>query len=340
MTRHKKILIAIVCGACVLTGITLAIVLTRHKAAVRFAPVTLVGDVLKQDGEPAQQTPLQGVVVTASAGLAMVSVRSDPTGLFSVTLNPGPEKDESVLLSFKHPGYKPLQIVATQPGDQLYIARMEPIEPGGQARLENIAAPAKVVELNNIRLRYLQKQESTVEVGSLAKQFTAHNLGNVPCRGRPPCSPDGRWAASRTDLPLDAEGGNEFRNVRVLCVAGPCAFTKVLPINTETPKRTITVSVLDWSDTAVFLVEADVIRTTVTEAVRYAYPFMIGATMSFALPSSAEGPSIEADVDGQNIVFPLGPLLRLPWATCSVEVSQQSNKNFRCQVNTGYRLHG
>ena len=309
-----------------------------HRTTVPFSPVTLEGDVLKQDSDPAQQTPLAGVLVTATAGGATASAQSGPTGFFRITLRPALGDRQPALLTFKHAEYKPLEIVADHPGNQLYIARMQPLQPEAQATLQRPAGSAKAVELANIRVRYSLKQESTVTVGSLAKEFTAHNLGNVPCRGRPPCSPDGRWAASMTNLPLDAEDSNEFSNVRILCVAGPCAFTKVEPLNNTTGKRSITVSVLNWSDTAVFLVEADVIRTMATEAVQYAYPFIVGPTMSFGLPAGSEGPSIEADVDGQYIVFPLGPPLLLPWANCSVEASQSNSKIFRCEVKPGYRM--
>ena len=340
MTRRNRILFATLFAflICVLIG-ALLFQRIRRRPNAPLAPITLVGDVLKQDSDPARQTPLAGVLVTASAGTYTVSAKSGPTGLFSLTLNAGPQKGQSVILAFRHPDYKPLHIVADHPGNQLYIARMETLEPQSPGTSANAANAAKLVELSNIRVRYSMKQESTVDVGSLAKEFTAHNLGNVPCRGRLPCSPDGRWAATRTDLPLDAEDGNEFENVRVLCVAGPCAFTKVESVAPTTPKRSITVSVLNWSDNAVFLVEADVIRTMVTEAIQYAYPFIVGSTMNFALPSGSEGPSIEADIDGQYIVFPLGPLLILPWATCTVEVSQPSNSIFRCRLKPGYRFH-
>jgi hypothetical protein len=163
-------------------------------------------------------------------------------------------------------------------------------------------------------------------------------MGNVPCRGRPPCSPDGRWAAARTTLPLDAGDGDEFSHVRVLCVAGPCAFTKVESEAFARPTRKITISVLNWSDTTNFLVEADVIRTVVRDAIQQSYPFIVGQTMNFALPPGSEGPSIEADLDGQYIVFPLGPDLILSWATCSIEVSKDGNKIYRCQLKPGYQV--
>ncbi len=300
--------------------------------------ITLVGDVLKQDSDPAQQTPLAGVTVTAAGGSTIVTRQTGPSGFFSVTLQPGVEKGESVILTFKHPDYKTLKIIAARPGDQLYIARLQPLQPEPNATLNPAAAPAKMVEIKNIQVRYSVKEKSTVVVGSLAKQFPAYNRGNVPCRGRLPCSPDDRWAATMTTLALDAEDGNEFRNVRILCVAGPCAFTKIEAGNFARPARKITLSVLNWSDATNFLVEADVIRTMVTDAVQHSYPFIVGQTMNFALPPGSEGPSIEADVDGQYIIFPLGPALILSWATCSVEVSQDRNKIYRCQLKPGYRF--
>jgi hypothetical protein len=166
----------------------------------------------------------------------------------------------------------------------------------------------------------------------------AYNVGNIPCRGRPPCSPDGTWAATNTNLSVDAGEGNEFRNVRVLCIAGPCAFTKVDSGSFAHPARKITLSVLNWSDTTDFLVEADVIRTMVTEAVQHSYPFVVGQTMNFALPPASEGPTIEADLDGQYTVFPLGPALILSWASCSFEVSRDGNKIYRCQLKPGYQF--
>ncbi|HZS53897.1 MAG TPA: carboxypeptidase regulatory-like domain-containing protein [Bryobacteraceae bacterium] len=338
MTRLQKILLAV---ALTLTAIGLIAISIRVASIRRFRPVppvTLVGDVIKQDSDVTQQTPIPGVIVTASGGATVVAQRSGPSGFFSITLNPGVEKGTAVVLTFKHPDYKTLKITATNPGDQLYIARMEPLQSQQGAVSQKPETSGKVVQISNTRVRYTLKEQSTVNVGSLAKQFPAHNMGNIPCRGRLPCSPDGRWAATRTTLPLDAGQGNEFRNVRILCVAGPCAFTKIETDAAEHPAQKIVVSVLNWSDTTNFLVEADRMRTMVTDAVQQSYPFIIGQTMTFALPPGSEGPSIEADLDGQYIVFPLGPTLILSWATCSVEVSKEGNKIYRCQLKNGYRF--
>ena len=46
-----------------------------------------------------------------------------------------------------------------------------------------------------------------------------------------------------------------------------------------------------------------------SELIRHAYPVTFGRSMNFTLPAVASGPSIEADVDGAQIVFPLGPEL-------------------------------
>jgi hypothetical protein len=48
--------------------------------------------------------------------------------------------------------------------------------------------------------------------------------------------------------------------------------------------------------------------------------------------------SIEAEVNGTTIVFPLGPALYLSWANCQVAVNQDQTKVYRCELNPGYRF--
>jgi hypothetical protein len=104
------------------------------------------------------------------------------------------------------------------------------------------------------------------------------------------------------------------------------------------PSRKIEITALDWSDTASFLVEAEMTRTMTTDMVRQSYPFVTGQTISFALPAAAEGPSLIADINGEQIVFPLGPNLILSWTTCSVEMAQGGNKLYRCELKHGYQV--
>ena len=334
MTRKHKILFALaltlpevgLIGVAVFKGKRFTTILPTDSA-------TFAGSVLVQNSDPSKQTPLAGVTVKAYAGDRTVETKSDPSGYFSLTLKPS-RKGASVLLGFESAGYKPLEISASLPVNQLYIARMQPLEP------RRTANPASIVEIKNIQVRYSYKNESTMGVGSLAKQFTAPNTGNVPCKGQDPCSPDGRWKATKSTLSIAAEEGSEFGNIRVSCIAGPCAFTKTEPDHFGPAERKINVTVLNWSDTADFLVEADISKTMVTEAVRISYPFVLGETMNFALPPSSEGPSVEAEIGGQYVVFPLGPDLIVSWGSCSLEVSPNGDKMYRCQAKPGFRLAG
>jgi hypothetical protein len=56
------------------------------------------------------------------------------------------------------------------------------------------------------------------------------------------------------------------------------------------------------------------------------------------LPSAAESVSIEAELDKQTIIFPLGPSLFLSWATCNTEVNPDKSRIYRCAPKPGYRF--
>lgn len=75
----------------------------------------------------------------------------------------------------------------------------------------------------------------------------------------------------------------------------------------------------------------------VSDAVRYSYPLIFGNTINFTLPPSAEGISLQADLNGQSIVFPLGPALILSWADCTGRTSTDNTRVFRCELRPGYR---
>ena len=86
------------------------------------------------------------------------------------------------------------------------------------------------------------------------------------------------------------------------------------------------------------LIEAEVAMTMESELIRHTYPVTFGRSMNFTLPSVASGISIEAEVDKSEIVFPLGPELRLSWATCRFEAGTDGTKQFRCELKPGYRF--
>jgi hypothetical protein len=136
---------------------------------------------------------------------------------------------------------------------------------------------------------------------------------------------------------LDAGEGNVFRNARVTCIAGPCPFTRVDSDGFSAGGRNIKVLIRSWSDTATFVLQADVSRTQVGDIVRESAPVIFGRSMNFTLPAKAEGPSIEAEMNGSRIVFPLGPTPVLSWAECNVRVEKNQVKDYRCELKPGYR---
>jgi hypothetical protein len=296
--------------------------------------IKITGAVVRQDKDSNEQSPIGNARITATGGLFDVASTTDAAGFFQLFLRPSFRQREPITLTFEHDGYKPA-VVTGATDDRLYVVRMKPAGPDNQDE----HAPAggeKLLPVRDVRVRYSVKSQTTINVGSLAKRFQVVNTGSVPCAGHRPCSPDGQWKATTGTLSLDAGNGNQFRNVRVTCIAGPCPFTSILPGDWSQPSRRINVSVLGWSDTATFLVEAEVTSTAVTDATRRSYPTIIGQSMTFALPAAAEGHTVEAQLNGEEIVFPLGPKLILSWATCSVEVVRGLNKTYRCELKPGY----
>lgn len=102
----------------------------------------------------------------------------------------------------------------------------------------------------------------------------------------------------------------------------------------------MTVSAVDWSDTATFLVEAEVFHTSLGSQVRESIPLVFERELSFTLPSTAEGVSIEADLNGEEMVFPLGPDLNLSWANCTARQSADAEKSivYQCELKPAYRF--
>jgi hypothetical protein len=310
----------------------LAVVLVKRSRARQ--PLHLSGVVLRADPDPGKQVPVPGAVIEAVSGSSNVVTKSDAAGSFTIDLEPSWERDRRVALTFRHDGYAVLETGGWTNG-QICIARMLPLE-----RVEPVAAKHPLVPIGDVRVRYSIKSTTTTNVGSVAKAFQAANQGPAPCDGAPACSPDGKWRATLNSQVFDAGAGNEFRNARLSCIAGPCPFSKVTKENLEEPGRIIRLSVLNWADTVTYFLEAEVAHTAVANIVRYLYPFISGPAMNFTLPPGSQGPSVEADLGGSEIVFPLGPALRLSWATCSATPAADHTKQFRCELKDGYEFRG
>jgi hypothetical protein len=294
----------------------------------RRASVTLTGVVLRQDLDPRKQLPIPNVKIMATEGARSVLGESETSGLFHLRLPDGGWRERLATVTFRHPGYQPLEIRPSWNGE-IYVVRLMPI---AQAVPQEPVIPVK-----DVRVRYSERTATLVDVGSAAKTFTVANTGDVPCDRKIPCSPDGKWKASRGGMTMDAGEGQQFKNARVSCIAGPCPFTRI-ESSATLPGRKITVSVLNWSDTATFLVEAEATRNMPSDAIRQAYPAIYGRSMSFTLPATAEGPSVEADLAGVEIVFPLGPAFQLSWADCSLQVGADQTQLYRCDLKPGYEF--
>jgi hypothetical protein len=319
-------------GIWVALAVAVGVVAMALILRARHASVTLAGVVLQQDADPRKQLPIANVKIAASEGEGSAEGVSDTSGHFRLKLPDGGWREQPISLTFRHPGYEPVETAFRMTGE-LYIVRMTFV-PAPSA----VPVGARAITVKDVRVRYSEKSSNTVNVGSTAKTFTVPNTGDVPCAGQFPCSPDGKWKAANGAVTIDAGEGQQFQNARVSCIAGPCPFTRIDSGAIPPAGRTITVKVTNWSDTATFLVEAEVTRTTPSDAIRQAYPAIYGRSMSFTLPSTAEGPSIEADLDGVVIVFPLGPALQLSWAECTLQVGADQTKLYRCELKPGYQF--
>jgi hypothetical protein len=299
----------------------------------RRQPVVLRGAVVQEDPDPNKQLPLADVEIVATNRLGSGNTKSNPSGFFRLTLPKGLQRRQQVTLQFRHKDYQPLYLNDFI-GDKLYIARMVPLHQNTNAGSHPEAA------VLNTRIRYSVKATTEANIGTAVRTFEVVNQGNMPCINGSACSPgSGKWKAAIGSLSIDAGDGNEFRNPRISCIAGPCPFTKVEQEELSQDGRRFNVSVRNWSDTTTFLLEAEVFRRMTSDKVRESYPVIFGRALNFSLPAEAEGLSIEAEIDKQAIVFPLGPDLFLRWADCSSEVDKDhQSTTYRCELKPGYQF--
>ncbi|MGA9566688.1 MAG: carboxypeptidase-like regulatory domain-containing protein [Candidatus Korobacteraceae bacterium] len=295
--------------------------------------ITLHGAVIRDDTDPGKRVPIADVTIVAITGGLTRQTKSDQTGSFAITLPKGFRSHQLVSLRFDHPDYHPLELDDVI-SDQLYVAHMVPLNAPPQGTTAR--SPAQII--SNVRVRYVVRSTEAADVGTAVKSFQVINKGDVPCANQLPCSPDKHWKAAIGSLSLDAGEGNQFRNVRVSCIAGPCPFTHVEHKTLSPNERQLTVSVLNWSDTVTYLVEAEVVHPSESDIVRESYPAIFGPSLSFSLPASAEGPSIEAELNGEAMVFPLGPDLGVTWAQCTETTGSDQVASYRCELKPGYRF--
>ena len=294
--------------------------------------IVLQGSIMVKDSDVHKQRPIAGVQITAIDSLQIETVKSDSSGLFLIPLHEGTKRGQPITLEFRHPDYFLLDLPEFV-GDKLYVVHMVP----RSSMAPNDGRPTVMV--GNVTVRYSVKTTTDVNIGSAVKTFEVENTGNVPCRNQHPCSPDGKWKAGIGSTTLDAGTGNAFRDARVSCIAGPCPFTRIESERSSKGGQVIDVSARSWSDTATFLIEAEVLHTMPTSAAHEFFPVIFGRELSFTLPAAVEGVTVEADVDQERVFFPLGPALILSWANCSESDNPDRTRVFRCELKPGYKFH-
>lgn len=340
MNRRKLIILIVVVVVASSAAITMWLNMHRWRPRV----ITIQGAVIRSDDDPRKELPIPDTVITASDGVSSFSAQSDGSGYFKLSFQGGVWPDQIVRLTFRHPDYEPFDLTLRTgfrlADKELHIATMTPITQETVAPHTPASTDKQGPAVSNIRIRYTENSETDVNIGSAVRTFEVVNKGNVPCNRQLPCSPDGNWKAATNSVSLDAGPGNEFRDIRASCIAGPCPFTRIDTGELENAGRNITVSAVDWSDTTTFLLEAEVFHAAISSNVRESYPVIFGRTLNFTLPPTQEGVSIEAEIDGSPMVFPLGPDLYLSWATCTARNNsgEQRTTVYRCELKPEYRF--
>ena len=331
MTGKQKAVIWIGAALVVGMGVVGSIFIIRQQH-LPTPPIDLTGVLLADDKDPQKQAPLAFATITATAGTGDFQTKTDASGLFRLVIPNARKASPAITLHLEASNYEPRELLVAD-WRQIQIVRLTPL-----VRSHIMAAVQPVYSLTNVKVRYSEKASLTSNVGSVVKTFEVVNTGNTPCNLKAACSPDFKWKASIRSFTVEGQGG-EFRNVRLSCIAGPCPFTRVESQGPVDNGRNYRASVRNWSDTTTFLLEAEMVQTRTIEVVRESFPALFGSSMNFTLPATAEGPSIEADMNGpQTIVYPLGPDLILSWAVCTVKVAADQTRLFRCDLKPEYQF--
>jgi hypothetical protein len=342
MTEKKLVWTTTAITAVAVIGLFLSLRMHQlHVISERLA-VPIEGAVIQRDADTKKELPIADVEITASDDGRSATAISDASGYFKLVLHKRVLSDQPIRVTFRHPRYQPLNLsVPTgrlETPHELYVAALVPQAPASEKTPARPTRPAALV--SNIRVRYTINTRTQNNVGSAVKTFQVVNKGDVPCDHKGPCSPDGKWKATSATVSLDAGADNSFGNITASCIAGPCPFTRIDSSGFIHGGRNISVTALNWSDTATFLMEAEVYHTAISADVRELYPVEFGQSLNFTLPPTQEGVSLEAEVDGAPMVFPLGPNLSLSWASCNVRTGPGEEKTtvYRCELNPGYRF--
>ncbi len=336
--KGKSLVWTMIAVLVAVAGVLLLRLYVHRPPSIRRS-IPIEGAVIRRDLDTRKELPIEDVTVTASDGVVSATTQSDAAGYFKLELQRQVWSGQPIVVHFRQSDYEPydlnLQAGRLEIDESLHVVAMVPLPESAKA-----TPGGKESVVSNLRVRYTINSRTQSNVGSAVKTFQVVNRGNVPCEKHELCSPDKKWKASRGSATLDAGQDNTFGNVRASCIAGPCPFTKIDDTGFEKGGRSITVSAIDWSNTATFLLEAEVFHTAISSNVRESYPVIFGNALNFTLPPTQEGVSLEGDIDGAPMVFPLGPNLYLSWANCTARTSKSSDQTtvYRCELKPGYKF--
>ncbi len=325
--------------ALITSGILLAtalLLIMRRDSSL--GSMEIQGAVLRQDRDLRRQQPIANARVEVRSGTSLWTGKTNGEGYFRIPVRRILLPGSQIVFIITHPDFEPLHTVdfagLRAARHQLHIFRLIPTSPDSTQQT-SVASPVRVTGL---RVRYVENGSTENNIGSISRTFEVKNRGNQPCDSKSSCSPDGRWKAAQTQLPLNAGAGNRFEALRISCIAGPCPFTRTETFPDANNPSILTVKAWDWSDTATFLVEAEIYHTSFSSAVHHLFPVLFGRTLNFTLPSNEEGVSIEAELNGTMMVFPLGPEGDLSWGSCEVRESESSNPThvYHCELKPGF----
>ena len=331
--RRKVILVA----SLMLLATALLLVIRRDSG---IAFLTLQGVVLRQDKDLRGQQPIANVQMQLQLGTHTFSAHTDNQGYFRIPLHRVVLPGTRLLLTLAHPQYQPQQLPLVvglrSSRNALRVLFMRENSSGNA----NTPSPTTETQMTNLRVRYVENGSTATNIGSISRTFEIANQGNLPCKGHAPCSPDGKWKASVKNIRLDAGSGNEFQQIRISCIAGPCPFTRIDSSHDDKSGQILSAQVTNWSDTVTILVEAEVYHQSVSSAVHHLFPVIFGLTLNFTLPANEEGVSVEAEMNGTEMVFPLGPEGDMSWASCVERDSEAADQArvYHCELKPGYRF--
>ncbi len=317
---------------------TALLLLIRRDSGIAF--VTIEGVVLRQDKDLRGQQPIPDVQMQLQFGSHSFYAHTDEEGYFRIPLHRVLLPGTRIVLTLTHPQYQsqklPIVVRLRSSSNLLRIIFMREALSGNQA--DQSAMPG--IQMTNLRVRYVENGSSKTNIGSISRTFEIANQGGLPCKGHPPCSPNGKWKATVGKIQLDAGPGNEFQQIRISCIAGPCPFTRIDSSHGEKNGQILYAQVTNWSDTVTILVEAEVYHQSVSSAVHHLFPVIFERTLNFTLPANEEGVSLEAKMNGTSMVFPLGPEGDMSWASCEERDSEAADRArvYHCELKPGYRF--